>query len=76
MLVMAGIENYGSHSYRDARLLKASAKGASINQIVKAGDWTNAQTFNTFYNKPVESGIGQIILNRGEQWGTEEQFTG
>ena len=57
MLVMAGIENYGSHSYRGAGLSNVFTKGASINQIIKAGDWTNARTFNTFYNKPVESGI-------------------
>ena len=65
VLGMAGISNYGALSYRGAGLSDALAKGVPIEKIIKAGVWTNARTFNSFYNKPSESSeIGKIILNR------------
>jgi hypothetical protein len=65
VLLLAGISQYGAHSYRGAGLSNAFAKGVSIDEIVKAGDWTNATTFKKFYNKPSESSnVGRIILDR------------
>ena len=55
VLHLAGIYNFGAHSYRGARLSKAFRKGLSIESIIKAGDWTNANTFHRFYNKPTTS---------------------
>ena len=43
---------FKAHSFRGASLSHAYSKGASINQIVAAGNWTNASTFFRFYNAP------------------------
>lgn len=54
---------FQAHSYRGAGLSKALSSGASISQIIKAGNWTNSSTFNTFYNAPAfDTEIGKIIL--------------
>ena len=66
VLRLAGIDTstYKSHSYRGAGLSHAFQKGASINQIMKAGNWANESTFRKFYNCPSnESEIGKIILD-------------
>ena len=65
VLGMAGIDtaNYKAHSYRGAGLSKAFQKGASLQQIVAAGNWKNASTFKNYYLAPSdESNIGNIIL--------------
>ena len=67
VLVLAGIDNYASHSYRGPGLSNAFAKGVTHSQIVLAGDWTNAQTSHRFYNKPSDSSsVGRIILDGRE----------
>ena len=66
VLASAGIDTsiFKAHSYRGAGLSHALNKGATIDQIVKAGNWANASTFNKFYNAPsYDSAIGNIILN-------------
>lgn len=66
MLSSAGIDSsvYGAHSYRGAGLSQAYQKGATINAIVTAGDWTQANTFNTYYCKPNDnSEVGKMILS-------------
>ena len=66
VLKLAGIDtnNYKAHSYRGAGLSKAYQRGASLQQIVAAGNWANATTFQRFYNAPTtnETEIGNIIL--------------
>ena len=65
VLGLAGIDTsvYKSHSYRGAGLSHAFQKGASIDQIVAAGNWANSSTFNMYYNAPSHSSdIGNIIL--------------
>jgi site-specific recombinase XerD len=72
VLTLAGIHNYSSHSYRGAGLSHAFAKGVTIDQIIKAGDWTTAQTFQRFYNKPSDSStVGRIILSQGKRFLTK-----
>ena len=40
------------------------SKGATISQIMTAGNWTNAKTFNSFYNAHADdTPVGQIIIN-------------
>lgn len=66
VLQEAGVDtsSFSAHSFRGAGLSAARRKGASVHQIVKAGDWTNASTFETFYNKPsTSSSIGRLILD-------------
>lgn len=66
VLGLCGIDTnqFKAHSFRGAGLSNAKSKGATIQQIMTAGDWTNAQTFNSFYNAPsTESSMGKLILN-------------
>ena len=56
-------EIYGAHSFRGSSLSKAFLKGASISEIIEAGDWTNVSTFETFYNRPSDdSNVAHLIL--------------
>ena len=64
VLQLAGIQNYGSHSYRGAGLSKAFDRGISIKDIIQAGDWSNSRTFRRFYYKPTTSAVGEAILAR------------
>lgn len=66
ILDISGIDTtkYSAHSYRGAGLSEAHTRGASMTQIMEAGNWKNASTFNTFYNKySEESPVGRLILN-------------
>ena len=65
VLKSAGIDTtiFKAHSFRGAGLSHAYQKGASIQEIVKAGNWSNVSTFNRFYNAPCnDSNIGKLIL--------------
>ena len=54
VLKLAGIDTskFTSHSYRGAGLSHAFFKGAPIDKIVTAGNWTNVNIFNKFYRVP------------------------
>lgn len=65
VLGMATIDTsqFQAHSYRGAGLSAAFERGATLQQIVAAGDWTNSNTFATFYNAPASnSAVGNIIM--------------
>jgi hypothetical protein len=53
-LAQAGIDTgqFQAHSYRGAGLSAAFANGASIKDIMSAGDWKDADTFHTHYSAP------------------------
>ena len=64
-LKLAGInsEQFTAHSYRGGGLSSAFSKGATLHQIVEAGNWASAETFKRFYNAPIKSSdIGNLIL--------------
>ena len=66
VLKLAGIDtsHYSAHSYRGAGLSNAFYKGASINRIVEAGNWTNVEMFWSHYHAPPsDSHLGHVILN-------------
>ena len=68
-LDLAGIDSniYGAHSFRGAGLSAAYRNGASIQDIVKHGSWSNTETFQRFYHAPErDSQVGQIILRQLE----------
>lgn len=70
ILNMAGIntKQFQAHSFRGAGLSSALRRGASLSQIIEAGDWTNTNTFNNYYNAPTDtSAVGKIILQH-EVW--------
>ena len=49
----AGIDTqkYQGHSTRSASTSKARAAGLSVAEIVERANWSNARTFNRFYNR-------------------------
>ena len=57
VLCQAGIDTnvYKAHSTRAASCSKAQSQDLPISDILKAGGWSNAKTFGTFYSKPVET---------------------
>ena len=67
VLQAAGIDTgvFSAHSYRGASLSSAYAKGVSLTEIVRAGDWSSADTFLTHYfGHSVDTPVGQIILSQ------------
>ena len=51
-------------STRSASVSAAARFGASAEQIIKQGDWSNLGTFKKFYNKPLnDSPVGRLILS-------------
>lgn len=63
---------FSAHSYRGAGLSKAYKKGATSEQIIAAGDWTNVKTFLSYYNKPCnKSTVGRMILGGVNEVKTE-----
>lgn len=66
VLERAGIDTgkFGSHSTRAAST-STVARTADIGQILKSVGWSNARTFQHFYNKPLETSfnLGSSILN-------------
>ena len=66
MLAMAGIDTttFSPGSTRGASASAAASQGASAQQIMKAGSWSNLGTFSRFYNRAVDdTPVGQLILN-------------
>ena len=66
VLKLAGIDTnqFTAHSYRGAGLSSAFFRGASIGQIISAGNWKNVNIFKDHYCAPsYESSLGNMILN-------------
>ena len=53
VLQQAGIDNYTGHSTRAASSSAAKRSNVDLATILQAAGWSNATTFNKFYNKPV-----------------------
>ena len=51
---------FSPHSCRSASTSAASAAGVSIDEILEAGDWTNATTFYKFYRR--------CVLKEGDEY--------
>ena len=66
VMAMAGIDTsmFSPGSTRGASVSAAARKGASIEQILGAGDWTNTGTFEQYYRRHVNSTpVGRLILD-------------
>ena len=67
----AGIDvtKFSGNSARPAATSYVSHTGLTLQDILKAGGCSNAQTFATYYNKPIETNFGASILEhfRGTQ---------
>ena len=62
---LAGIDIslFAPHSSRGASISEASRRGASPQQILSQGNWTNLGTYQRFYNREVhDTPIGRLIL--------------
>ena len=71
ILDKAGIDvtKFSGNSARPAATSYGARTGLTLQEILKAGGWSNAQTFATYYNKPIETNFGASILEhfRGTQ---------
>lgn len=66
VMALAGVDTsvFSPGSTRGAAISAASRRGASIEQILGAGDWTNTGTFETYYRRHVDvSPVGRLILD-------------
>lgn len=68
-LTKAGIntQKYKAHSTRAASTSAAAAASIDINKILQAASWTNASTFNKYYNKAIDaapSSYGKDLLQK------------
>ena len=70
VLGMAGIDSstFGPGSSRGASSSAAARQGASAQQIMAAGSWSNMTTFNKFYNRIVDdTPVGRLILKEAKK---------
>ena len=57
------LAGFKAHSTRSASTSKAIAMGVHLTDVLKAGDWASAKTFQRFYHRSVESdGFAQAVL--------------
>lgn len=56
MLKEAGVDTevFKPHSTREASTSKANKFGLSLQQIMNKANWKSANTFQRFYNKPIQ----------------------
>ena len=69
-LKLAGIDiqQYSAGTTRSASASAAFCQGASAPQIMKAGSWSNINTFNRFYKKSNENTpVGRLILQQASK---------
>ena len=65
VMQLAGIDItlFAPHSSRGASISEATRRGASPQQILSQGNWTNLGTYQRFYNREVhDTPIGRLIL--------------
>ena len=65
----AGIDTtiFSAHSGRSASTSYAKSAGIPLADILKAGGWSNAQTFAKYYDKPLSCNFGTSILDHYSQ---------
>lgn len=66
VLFLSGIDvtTFNAHSTRSASTSAAARCGASPEQIVKQGDWSNLGVYQHFYNREIaDSPVGRLILS-------------
>ena len=65
VLSLSGIDvsTFGPGSTRSASTSAARRKGASPDQIVRQGDWSNLGTYQRFYDRELaDTPVGRLIL--------------
>ena len=65
-MALAGVDTsvFSPGSTRGASASAAARRGASIEQILGAGDWTNTGTFKRYYRRHVDTTpVGRLILD-------------
>ena len=54
------VSKYGAHSTRAASTSAAKTVNISIQSIMDAAGWSNAETFRKFYDKPMDTEAGSF----------------
>ena len=60
------VNQFGPGSTRGASSSTASALGVSLEEILKAGEWSNASVWQTYYHKPVvkrNKSVADVLLS-------------
>lgn len=65
ILQQAGIDNFTGHSTRAASSSAAKRSNVDFATILQAAWWSNTETFNKFYSRPVQvkNNFGRDLLN-------------
>ncbi|KAL9962673.1 hypothetical protein ACROYT_G031795 [Oculina patagonica] len=58
------INTFSAHSSRTAASSYGLSSGLPLQDILKAGGWSNAEVFARHYNKPLAQNFGNAILDR------------
>ena len=69
VLALSGIDitTFKAHSTRSASTSAAARCGASPQQIVSHGDWSNLGTYQRFYNRELsDTPVGRLILSSSQ----------
>lgn len=53
---------FSAHSVRGAMASKVFVSGGSLNDILKAADWSNAEVFRRYYFKPIEHVANKVLV--------------
>ena len=56
------VTKFSENSAGPAATSYGTKTGLTLQEILKAGGWSNAKTFATYYNKPIETNFGTSIL--------------
>jgi site-specific recombinase XerD len=61
VLLKAGITDFAPHSFRSASSSAMIRNGVSLEAVLKKGDWSNAKTFQKFYNRSCQDSLQNSI---------------
>ena len=64
---------FSGNSARPASTSHDAQSGLALAEILKAGGWTNAQTFAKHYHKPIQGTFGASILSHFQNFSEQEE---
>lgn len=64
VLANAGIDitKFSGNSARPSATSYGTKTGVTVQEILEAGGWSNAETFATYYYQPIETNFGASII--------------
>ena len=56
------ITKFSGNNARPAATSYGTKTGVTLQEILEAGGWSNAETFATYYHQPIETNFGASII--------------